>query len=69
MSKNDDFCRPEVFEGGRSVRFGEFTLLDLFGTWREMGRQYGSLASSQLKEMYAKVFDDRLLKFGTKNRG
>lgn len=68
MSKNDDFCRPEVFEGGRSVRFGEFTLLDLFGTWREMGRQYGSLASSQLKEIYAKVFDDRLLKFGTKNR-
>ena len=43
-------------------------MLDLFGTWREMRRQYGSLASSQLKEMYAKVFDDRLLKFGTKNR-
>ncbi|MDR0764452.1 MAG: C45 family peptidase [Synergistaceae bacterium] len=49
------------FEGARSVKFGVFTLLDLYGTWREMGRQYGALAAENLKRMYARAVEDKLI--------
>jgi hypothetical protein len=57
----------ENFEGGRSVEFGNFTILDLRGTWREMGRQYGALASGALRGMYAEAIEKRLSD-GGKNR-
>jgi hypothetical protein len=56
------------FEGGRSVEFGNFTLLDLRGTWREMGRQYGALASGALRGMYERAIEGKLLGDGGKSR-
>ncbi|MDR3354122.1 MAG: C45 family autoproteolytic acyltransferase/hydrolase [Synergistaceae bacterium] len=40
---------------------GGFTVLDLRGTWREMGRQYGSLASESLRVMYKRAVEERIL--------
>ena len=58
----------ENFEGARAVKFGVFTLLDLQGTWREMGRQYGALASENLKRMYARAVEDMLISGQGRNR-
>jgi hypothetical protein len=55
-------------DGGKLARFGGFTVLSLYGTWREMGRQYGSLASAQLKETYKAAIEDNLLRQGNKGR-
>ncbi|MDR1510789.1 MAG: C45 family autoproteolytic acyltransferase/hydrolase [Synergistaceae bacterium] len=65
-SAADTECKN--FEGGRSVEFGNFKLLDLRGTWREMGRQYGALASGALRGMYARAIEEKLLNGGGKSR-
>jgi hypothetical protein len=49
------------YEGGRSVKFGNFTVLDLYGTWREMGRQYGELAGGLVREMYRRSIEECLV--------
>ena len=54
--------------GGRSVKFGKFTVLDLHGTWREMGRQYGELAGESLRAMYAGAIERRLMRECGKSR-
>jgi hypothetical protein len=54
-------------EGGRSVKFGGFTVLDLYGTWREMGRQYGALARNELTGTYKAAIEDNL--FGRIGKG
>jgi hypothetical protein len=46
---------PDNFEDGRAVKFGNFAVLDLRGTWREMGRQYGALARESLCGMYERA--------------
>jgi hypothetical protein len=51
----------DSFEGGKRVNFGGFTVLDLRGTWRDMGRQYGILASRELREMYEAAIEGHLL--------
>lgn len=44
-----------AFEGGRKVCRGAVKIADLRGTWFEMGRQYGALASEELNEVCAFV--------------
>lgn len=44
---------PMVFEQGRKVKNGCVSVVDLRGTWREMGRQYGKLMESELRDVYA----------------
>jgi len=56
------------YEGGRSVKFGNFTVLDLRGTWREMGRQYGALASDALQDMYHRAIEKYLTSGPGRNR-
>lgn len=56
----NDSHEIENFEGGRRVRFGNFTVLDLHGSWKEMGRQYGALASREIGEMYRRAIEERL---------
>ncbi len=43
------------FEGGKLYGVGKFTVLELSGTYRQMGRQYGHLLAGPLKEMYQEV--------------
>ncbi len=42
----------QSFEKGTKIKNGVISLIDLAGTWREMGRQYGGLMSSELKHVY-----------------
>ena len=44
---------PFVFGQGRKVKNGCVSVVDLRGTWREMGRQYGKLMESELRDVYA----------------
>jgi hypothetical protein len=44
-----------TFEGGKFYSAGKFHVLELSGTYRQMGRQYGRLMSGPLKEMYTEV--------------
>jgi hypothetical protein len=43
------------FEGGKLYSAGKFRVLELSGTYRQMGRQYGRLMSGPMKEMYNEV--------------
>jgi len=43
------------FEGAKLYAAGKFRVLELSGTFRQMGRQYGHLMSGPLKEMYGEV--------------
>ena len=43
------------FEGGKLYSAGIFSVLELSGTYRQMGRQYGHLMSVKIKEMYNEV--------------
>jgi len=54
--------------GGRSVKFGKFTVLDLRGTWREMGRQYGELAGESLRAMYDGAIERQLIQINGRCR-
>ncbi len=63
-----DSYETTTFEGGRSVRFGNFTVLDLHGSWRDMGRQYGALASRQIGEMYRRAIDEKLFAANLRTR-
>lgn len=40
------------FEDGRFYEYNGLNILDLHGSWYEMGRQYGRLASELLKDVY-----------------
>ena len=40
-------------EKGRKVMYGPVPVVELRGTWREMGRQYGRLMITELQEVYA----------------
>lgn len=42
----------DYFENGSKIRKGIINIIDLRGTWREMGRQYGALMSAELGDMY-----------------
>ena len=44
-----------TFEGGKLYAAGKFRVLELSGTYRQMGRQYGRLMSGPMKEMYQEV--------------
>ncbi|MDR0649073.1 MAG: C45 family autoproteolytic acyltransferase/hydrolase [Synergistaceae bacterium] len=55
-------------DAGRVAHFGGFTVLSLYGTWRGMGRQYGALASRQIKETYKAAIEDKLLQPGGKGK-
>ncbi|MDR3076830.1 MAG: C45 family peptidase [Synergistaceae bacterium] len=68
MTTNGTENNSQNFEGGRSVRFGNFTVLDLRGTWREMGRQYGGLAGESLRGMYREAIEERLISGDGKTR-
>ena len=41
----------ETFEKGSKIKNGKLSIIDLRGTWREMGRQYGALMSAELRDI------------------
>jgi hypothetical protein len=53
------------FEGGKLYRAGAFSVLELKGSYRQMGRQYGMLLKDELNILY----DIAIEKFFIKKRG
>ncbi len=51
----------ESFEKGTKTREGVINIIDLHGTWREMGRQYGALMASEMKHIYEKGIIEKLV--------
>ena len=45
----------ERFENGTKTKKGKLSILDLSGTWRDMGRQYGALMADELRHIYEKA--------------
>jgi len=57
----------QSFEKGTKSKKGIISIIDLHGTWREMGRQYGALMSDELKHFYNRGIIARLVKDGDLN--
>ena len=51
----------ESFEKGTKKRQGLISIIDLHGTWREMGRQYGALMSSEIRHIYDSGISEKLI--------
>ncbi len=41
----------KVYESGKKITMGDIKIVDLRGTWREMGQQYGYLMKNELKDV------------------
>jgi len=46
-----------TFEGGQRYQAGEYPVIVLSGSYREMGRQYGALMKNELNEEYTFIMD------------
>jgi len=47
-----------TFEGGSLYKSGKLNILDLHGSYRQMGRQYGRLIKDDLHSLYKKAVED-----------
>lgn len=47
-----------TFEGGKLYRTGSLNVVELHGSYREMGRQYGALQKKELNEIYGNISAD-----------
>ena len=50
----------QKFEGGIKRQYGSFVLVELSGSWEEMGRQYGHLLAPQLEKLYRGAIENDL---------
>lgn len=50
----------ESFEKGSKRKEGVINIIDLHGTWRDMGRQYGALMASEIRHIYEKGIVEKL---------
>ncbi len=47
-----------TFEGGKLYKTGSLNVVELHGSYREMGRQYGALQKKELNEIYGNISAD-----------
>ena len=47
-----------TFEGGNLYKSGKLNILDLHGTYKQMGRQYGYLIKEQLHTLYKRAIEE-----------
>ena len=52
----------DSFDKGTKTRRGVINIVDLHGTWREMGRQYGALLADELRDLYERAIVGKLEK-------
>lgn len=50
------------FEGGKLYKAGDINVLDLKGTYKQMGRQYGALLKEDMKELYSAAIEGMFIK-------
>ncbi len=62
MAGPDDLTQIASFEGGERYSAGSYPVVVLSGTYREMGRQYGSLMKDELLAVYDIVTEDAIKK-------
>jgi len=59
----DKDVRPQrEFEGGKLYKAGNISVLQLSGSYKEMGRQYGGLLQDEIQEFYTVVIDEHYIK-------
>jgi hypothetical protein len=53
-----------TYEGGKLYRSpgGKFFIAELHGSFRQMGRQYGNLLGSEIRDMYREMYENDILK-------
>lgn len=51
----------QSFEKGTKIKNGVLSIINLYGTWRDMGRQYGSMMSSELADIYENAVCKKLI--------
>jgi len=51
----------DSFENGTKTKKGIINIIDLNGTWRDMGRQYGMLMSAELRDLYERGIQKKLI--------
>ncbi len=58
--RGSDQAEPRIFEQGRAGRTetGKYWLVDVSGSWLDMGRQYGGLMGQELRQFHAQVVAD-----------
>ena len=55
--------RPQrEFEGGKLYRAGNIGILQLSGSYKEMGRQYGGLLKDEIQEFYTVAVDEHFIR-------
>lgn len=54
-----------IFENGLRAESGGITVVSLYGTWREMGRQYGMLMKDRLEEVF--LFVNTIIEYSVGN--
>jgi len=57
QASTPDLVYVASFEGGHRFQAGEYPVIVLTGSYREMGRQYGALMKPELNEEYAYLID------------
>lgn len=65
LAATGDLKLISTFEGGKLYRAGQMNVLELHGTFRQMGRQYGHLLKDQLQAFYQDTIEVRIIKKGT----
>ena len=60
LRTSDGLIPVGEFEGGRAFKtaVGDYPVLRLKGSWRQMGRQYGGLAATELREFFNAISAD-----------
>lgn len=53
--------QTQTFEGGARFAVGKLNVLDISGTYREMGRQYGKLMHDEILRMYELAVDKHMI--------
>ncbi|PKL64721.1 MAG: peptidase M1 [Methanomicrobiales archaeon HGW-Methanomicrobiales-3] len=54
---NPDLMHVASFEGGERFQAGDYPVIVLTGSYREMGRQYGALMKTELNDEYTFILD------------
>jgi hypothetical protein len=57
VTPSTDLPLVSTFEGGQRYQVGDYPVIVLSGSYREMGRQYGGLMKTELNEEYAFILD------------
>ena len=62
LNQDNDVRPQREFEGGKLYKAGKIGVLQLSGSYVEMGRQYGGLLKDEIQEFYTFAIDEHYIK-------